>query len=177
MRNSKTGLLFSAILATLASACMREKAAAPASQPGGAAPPPASSGLAFAPDIPDRLRKLARTPIDYDRALLDARETAAVTKLIEASRYMNDIYLSQVWAGNPALRSRVATAGNAGDTTARWALALFDVHKGPWDRLKQNEPFVGRDPKPPGAGFYPTDMTKEEFEKWVAEHPQDKAAF
>ena len=177
MRNSKTGLLFSAILATLASACMREKAAAPASQPGGAAPRPASSGLVFAPDIPDRLRKLARTPIDYDRALLVARETAAVTKLIEASRYMNDIYLSQVWAGNPALRSRVATAGNAGDTTARWALALFDVHKGPWDRLKQNEPFVGKDPKPPGAGFYPTDMTKEEFEKWVAEHPQDKAAF
>ncbi|HEX5135177.1 MAG TPA: peptidase [Thermoanaerobaculia bacterium] len=178
MRISKTGLFFSATLAAFAAGCAREKAAAPAGQPGGQiSSPAASSGLAFAPDIPDRLRKLARTPIDYDHALLDAKETQVVAKLIEASRYLNNIFLSQVWEGNPALRGQIAAAAGKGDSTARWALALFDVHKGPWDRLKQNEPFVGKDPKPPGAGFYPTDMTKEEFEKWVAAHPQDKAAF
>jgi peptidase M49-like protein len=175
MRISKTGLLF--CVAAFAAGCAREKAATPAGAPGSGPSPAGSSGLVFAPDIPDRLRKLARTPIDYDHALLDPKETQVVGKLIQASKYINDIFLSQVWEGNPALRARVAAARDQGDTTARWAIALFDVHKGPWDRLKENEPFIGKEPKPPGAGFYPADMKKEEFEKWVADHPQDKAAF
>ena len=79
-------------------------------------------------------------------------------------------------AENPDLRDRVGRAAQQ-NPAAGWALALFDVHKGPWDRLKENEPFIGNRPKPPGAGFYPADMTKEEFEKWVADHPQDKEAF
>src|SRR5262249_40553428 len=31
--------------------------------------------------------------------------------------------------------------------------------------------------KPPGAGFYPTDMTRDEFERWVASHPSERSAF
>ena len=178
MRISNIRLVLLAALAAFAAGCAREKTAAPAGQTGGpVASASASSGLVFAPDIPDRLRKLARIPIDYDHGLLDAKETQVVAKLIEASRYMNNIFLSQVWEGNPALRERISAAAGKGDSTARWALALFDVHKGPWDRLKQNEPFVGKDPKPPGAGFYPADLTKEEFERWVSAHPRDKAAF
>lgn len=178
MRISNIRLVLLAALAAFAAGCAREKIAPPAGQTGGpVASASASSGLVFAPDIPDRLRKLARIAIDYDHALLDAKETQVVAKLIEASRYMNNIFLSQVWEGNPALRERISAAAGKGDSTARWALALFDVHKGPWDRLKQNEPFVGKDPKPPGAGFYPADMTKEEFERWVSAHPRDKAAF
>ncbi|MFA0964026.1 Zn-dependent hydrolase [Roseivirga sp. BDSF3-8] len=39
------------------------------------------------------------------------------------------------------------------------------INYGPWDRLEGNEPFIkGVGPKPKGANFYPTDMTKEEFE-------------
>ena len=132
--------------------------------------------LAIAPDVRDRLSQLPRTPIDYDRALLDAKETQVVGKLIEASRFMNDIFLSQVSEENRELRDRVARSARQ-VPAAGWALALFDVHKGPWDRLKENEPFIGNRAKPPGAGFYPTDMTREEFEKWVADHPQDKEAF
>ena len=132
--------------------------------------------LVIAPDVRDRLSQLPRTPIDFDRALLDAKETQVVGKLIEASRFMNDIFLSQVSAENPELRNRVAQAARQ-TPAANFALALFDVHKGPWDRLKENEPFVGTRPKPEGAGFYPADMTKEEFEKWVAAHPEEKEAF
>jgi len=41
-----------------------------------------------------------------------------------------------------------------------------ELNYGPWDRLAGNGPFVaGVGPKPPGAGFYPLDMTKEEFER------------
>ena len=174
MRPSKLVSPFFLGLAVLAAAaCSREKA----SMTPGRSDASAFGGLTFAPDITERIRKLARTPIDYDHGLLDAKETQVVGKLIEASRYMNDIFLSQVWTGNVDVRNRVVAATQQKDPTPRWALALFDVHKGPWDRLDQNFPFIGKDPKPPGAGFYPTDMTKQEFEKWVADHPGDKAAF
>jgi hypothetical protein len=162
-------------LVAFAFGCSPEKSSTTSGRPEGVSP--AASGLALAPDIPDRLRKLARTSIDYDHGLLDARETDVVGKLIDASRLMNDIFLSQVSEANPAMRGRVVTAVEQGNPAARWALALFDVHKGPWDRLKENEPFIGKDRKPAGAGFYPTDLTKEEFERWLAAHPRDKAAF
>jgi hypothetical protein len=179
MCSSRVVGLFLAATAGMAG-CSREKTTMTPASPGTPAAASASasaSGLFFAPDIPDRLRKLARTPIDYDHSLLDEKETQVVAKLIEASRYMNDIFLVQVADANPALLRRVAEAAEQGDPAARWALALFNVHKGPWDRLKENEPFIGRDPKPPGAGFYPVDMTKEEFERWVAAHPRDKEMF
>ena len=48
---------------------------------------------------------------------------------------------------------------------------------GPFDRLEDNEPFIGKDKKPLGANFYPGDMTKEEFEKWIKANPNDEKAF
>jgi hypothetical protein len=174
MRSSRLAALL-LVAGALAAACSREKTTMTSASPGtpGAG---TSSGLTFAPDIRERLSKLPRTPIGFDRSLLDAKETPVVQKLIEASRYMNDIFLTQVSESNPDLFGRLSAA-EGGNPSARWARALFDVHKGPWDRLKENEPFIGKDRKPPGAGFYPTDMTKEEFERWVQAHPADKDAF
>ena len=158
MRKPRTAALLLGAVG-LAAACSREKTSVTPGAPGGPGTT-SSSGLVLAPDIRDRLSKLPRTPIDYDRALLDPKETQVVQKLIEASRYMNDIFLVQVSQSNPDVLQRVSQAA-AGDPAARWARALFDVHKGPWDRLKENEPFIGKEPKPPGAGFYPPDMKKE----------------
>ncbi|MCW8983991.1 MAG: hypothetical protein OQK55_01510, partial [Thermoanaerobaculales bacterium] len=45
------------------------------------------------------------------------------------------------------------------------------------DRLVHYEPFLGDTVRPPGAGYYPEDMTAEEFEAWLAEHPEDREAF
>lgn len=137
----------------------------------------AAAPLAFAPDIPARLAQLPRTPIDYDRKLLDEKETRAAQKLVEASRLLDEIFLRQVWQGNPALRDRLAAALRAGEAGAAQAFALFEIHKGPWDRLKGDEPFIGTQRKPPGAGFYPEDVSKAELEGWLAKHPEDKAAF
>lgn len=137
----------------------------------------ASAPLAFAPDIPARLARLPRTTVDYDRKLLDERETRVVQKLIEASRFLDEIFIRQVWQGNPALRDRLAAAARAGQPGVLQALALFEVHKGPWDRLKGDEPFIGTQKKPAGGGFYPGDMTRAELEAWIGKHPGDKAAF
>lgn len=39
------------------------------------------------------------------------------------------------------------------------------INYGPWDRMKDNEPFIeGYGEKPAGCAFYPADMTQEEFD-------------
>ncbi|HEV7920697.1 MAG TPA: hypothetical protein VGR02_07895 [Thermoanaerobaculia bacterium] len=40
--------------------------------------------------------------------------------------------------------------------------------------MKNDEPFVGAMKKPEGAGFYPEDLTKEELERYIAAHPDQK---
>jgi len=55
-------------------------------------------------------------------------------------------------------------------------LDMFDLHFGPWDTLAENHPFYGGEAIPVGAGFYPTDLTKEDFEAYLAAHPAEKDA-
>src|SRR5262249_15080581 len=54
----------------------------------------------------------------------------------------------------------------------------FVINKGPWSRPDQNEPFVDGAPreKPPQGGFYPDDITKDEFNNWQSTlSPSDRA--
>ncbi len=136
--------------------------------------------LEVVPDIQERLAKLPETVIDYDRNLLNEEEQRVVAKLIEASHYIHDIFLRQVSEDNPALRRKLATLGE-NSLLHRNGLRYFDLMMGPWDRLLNNQPFLSppgpAGAKPPGAGFYPPDMTREEFEAWVKAHPEDRESF
>ena len=71
------------------------------------------------------------------------------------------------WTTCSGRRLSRATAANCSPGTADPAVRSFvELNYGPWDRLDGNAPFVpGFGAKPPGAGFYPVDMTKEEFER------------
>jgi len=136
--------------------------------------------LDLAPDIQQRLLKLPRTVIDYDHRLLSANDRKVVAKLIEVSKDIEDLYWQQVSEDTPAYLHELLKWAPK-QPQYRQAFSLFYIMKGRWDRLKENEPFLGpfgaEGKKPAGAGFYPTDMTKDEFEKWIAAHPQDKETF
>jgi len=129
--------------------------------------------LTVAADTPQRLAQLPRTVIDYDRSLLNDNERQVVAKLIEASKLIDEIFWRQVSEQNPNLRSRLQTQAND-SALDRAGYEYFLMNKGPWDRLKRDEPFVGTKAKPAGAAFYPEDITKEEFERYVAAHPEKK---
>src|SRR3954452_10741576 len=129
--------------------------------------PPAATSLTAAPDVAQRMAQLPRTVIDYDHSLLNDNERQVVSKLIEASQQIDEIYWRQVSEENPVWRAQLAKQGGP-------AYDYFIANKGPWDRLKDDEPFVGTMKKPAGAAFYPADMTKEEFERYVAAHPAQK---
>ena len=54
----------------------------------------------------------------------------------------------------------------------------FNLYYGPFDRLNQDAPFINlNENKPLGANYYPVDMSKEEFELWINDHPEDEEAF
>ncbi|HEY2091381.1 MAG TPA: peptidase [Thermoanaerobaculia bacterium] len=132
------------------------------------AAPAKAPSLAVAPDVAQRVKQLPRTTIRYT-ATLSANEKKVVDRLIEASKAIDEIYWRQVSEENPALRAQLAKSGGP-------AYEYFLMNKGPWDRLKDDEPFIGKKKKPAGAAFYPENMTKEELEKYVAAHPDQKEA-
>jgi hypothetical protein len=136
--------------------------------------PAEDSSLIIASDIEQRLAQFAPTPLTADLSALGETDRAVLNKLVEAARYMDQIFLIQAGAGNPALQSRLATLSGPAAEAAR---QYFEINFGPWDRLQEREPFVGTAPHPEGAGYYPEDLTKEEFERWLTDHPQDREAF
>ncbi|HEX8185073.1 MAG TPA: hypothetical protein VF747_09990, partial [Blastocatellia bacterium] len=114
-----------------------------------------------------KISRFAPTVVTADASRLAAGDRKALDKLIQAARLMDPIYYRQVWSGNVALMKKL----EADKTPAgRERLHYFMINKGPWSRLDSNEPFIEGVPheKPPQAGFYPDDITKEEFNAWVA---------
>jgi len=129
-------------------------------------------------DITRQYEKFAEVKMNPDVSFLTQAERNVVNKLIEASGYLSQIYLLQRGTDYPQRRYEIQQKAVKGDTNAVTQLAMFDLHFGPCDTLEDdNRVFVGDTPCPAGAGFYPADMTKTEFEKWIADHPEDKAAF
>lgn len=118
--------------------------------------------------------QFARIEMAPDVSFLTDEERQVINLLNEAGNLMSAIYMRQISPQNPMWREEIA----ASDLEDRaMLLDLFDLHFGPWDTLDHNEPFYGSAERPEGAGFYPADMTKQEFEDWIAAHPDDEEAF
>jgi Peptidase family M49 len=121
--------------------------------------PPGSS-------VDAKIRRFAPTEITADISHLSEGDRKALTKIIEAAKLLDPLFLRQVWSGNEAFQKKLA-ADTSPEGIAR--LHYFRINAGPWSRLDNNEPFIDGVPreKPKNANYYPDDMTKEEFESWV----------
>ncbi|MCA1568506.1 MAG: hypothetical protein LC803_23230 [Acidobacteria bacterium] len=135
----------------------------------------AAAATAARTSLDAKIRRFAPTTLTADTARLSAGDRRALAKIIEAAKLLDPLYLEQVWSGNPALKRRLEA-----DKTAegRARLHYFRINVGPWSRLDGNEPFVEGVPrqKPHHANYYPDDMTKEEFNAWVATLPAEEKA-
>jgi hypothetical protein len=113
-----------------------------------------------------QIRQFALTEISADTSRLSEGDRKALDKLIEAARFLDPLYLRQVWSGNDALKKKLES-----DTSpeGKERLHYFTINKGPWSRNEENKPFIDGVPheKPPQAGFYPDDITKDEFNSWL----------
>jgi hypothetical protein len=121
--------------------------------------------------LASKIKRFAPTELTADVSRLSDGDRKALDKLIEAARLLDPLYLRQVWSGNEALKKRLESDSSS---AGREILHYFMINKGPWSRLDNDEPFVEGVPneKPSHAGFYPDDITRDEFESWVAGLPE-----
>ena len=122
-------------------------------------------------DMTARVAQFAPALLDFDDRSLAGWEKQVLRKLVDASMIMHDIFMIQVAPQNPQWRSQLANSNGAGKQAA---LEYFDIMVGPWDRLEGGAPFLEVGPRPAGAGFYPPDLTKQEFESFLIANPSRK---
>jgi hypothetical protein len=123
----------------------------------------ASSTKTVEPPIERKLAQYTTVRLTTDLDKLTGSERQMIPLLIAAARSMDSIYWRQAYGSRDSLLQSIKDPG-----TRRYA----EINYGPWDRLDGNAPFVeGVGPKPKGAGFYPRDMSKEEFEAAAAKSP------
>ncbi len=119
-------------------------------------------------NVGDLLKRFAPVEVTADISFLPENEKQALAKLIQASQYMDKIFLRQVWEKNPEYKKMLARRS---DTLGRDAYQYFLISFGLWDRLEHDASFISDMKKPDGAGYYPVDFCKNEFETYVEKHP------
>lgn len=83
-------------------------------------------------------------------------EKQCLKMMIQAARFMDNIFWMESFPGYDTFWDQLSN-----DTIRHF----FQLNYGPWDRLNNNLSFIeGIGTKPLGAGFYPQDMTKKEFD-------------
>jgi hypothetical protein len=106
--------------------------------------------------IEKNLAGYAKVKLTADLSKLSEKEKQMIPLLIQASQIMDDLYWQQSFGNKDSLLNTIAD-----DRTKQFVLLNY----GPWDKLNNDTPFIaGVGIKPPGANFYPKDITKKELE-------------
>jgi len=117
-------------------------------------------------ELPKKIRRFSPTVLTANTARLSARDRQALRKIIAAAKYMDLLFLRQVWSGNESLKKKLEADKSP---PGRMLLHYFLINDGPWSRLDEKQPFIDDVPrKPEHANYYPDDMTKDEFNSWLA---------
>ncbi len=130
------------------------------------------------PESPSRLdaqiNRYVPVELTADISALSEGDRQALAKLVQAAGFMDSLFLRQKWSGNEALLAKLRA-----DTSpeGKKLLQYFWINMGPWSKLDHDEPFIdGVSPHPAGANYYPGDMTREEFNTWLATLPEKEQA-
>jgi hypothetical protein len=138
---------------------------------GSAAKGAESAGMQVVPDLEQRLAKFRRVEMPFNSSGLTTREVKMVNKLVDASRYLEEIYWRQMDPDGLTLYQSLAGSKNPKDEMLR---RYIWINASRFDLLDMNKPFVGTTPLPPGRGFYPQDLTHEQIDRYVKDHPERK---
>jgi hypothetical protein len=107
--------------------------------------------------IEKNLAGYEKVRLTTDISKLTEKEKQMIPLLIEAAKIMDDLYWQQSFGNKDSLLNTIQ------DEKTKQFVTL---NYGPWDKLNNDTPFLaGVGTKPPGAQFYPKDITKEEFDK------------
>ncbi len=97
----------------------------------------------------------AAVDLKADISHLSDNQKELLRLLFRVADIMDDIYWAQVFPDRDAVLENMVN-----EDVARF----FKINYGPWERLNGNLPFLpDYGLKPAGSGYYPPDMTREEF--------------
>jgi hypothetical protein len=114
----------------------------------------------------EKVNQFALVDLKTDLSHLSQNQKKMLVKLIEVGDIMEDLFWKDAFPGD-----RDAFLKSLPDEATR---EFARIMYGPWDRMNGNKPFVdGYGEKPLGANYYPTDITKEEFEAWDEPNKMD----
>ena len=118
-------------------------------------------------DLGERLARWKRVAMPFQGGSLSARERQMVEKLVEASRLLDQAFWRQ---------SDIAGYQLYRTTTNSALKTLLGIMGGRWDLTDDNRVFAGDAPMPTGREVYPHDLSRDEVERYVAQHAGDKSA-
>ena len=112
-------------------------------------------------EMQKKLSKYVTFKLTSDLNVLTENERKMLPILIKAASIMNELFWYEAYGDKNQLLDSISNE----DTKN-----FVEINYGPWDRLDGNIPFIeGVGNKPAGANFYPTDMTKLEFDAFADE--------
>jgi hypothetical protein len=127
----------------------------------------------IAPDLQKEVAKFKAVRMPFDSSRLTVRERQMLDKLVEACQFLESIYWRQSDPQGLQLYHSLAAKTTPGDVALR---RFLRVNGSRFDLINDNAPFVGTAPWPPGRNIFPWDMKREEFDGYMAAHPQQKDA-
>jgi hypothetical protein len=106
-------------------------------------------------EMQQKVEEFAEVELTTDLSNLTEKERQMIAVFIDIADIMNDLFWKQSFGDKSVL-----------DTISdEWTKRFAMINYGPWERLNDLKPFMnGYGEKPLGSQFYPTDMTKKEFE-------------
>ncbi|HWF13327.1 MAG TPA: hypothetical protein VG272_06300 [Candidatus Acidoferrales bacterium] len=133
-----------------------------------------AKNLVIAPDLSQEVAKFKPVKMPFDMTHLSERERQMMAKLVEACQNLESIYWRQ--SDPDGLQLYHSLAGSTAPTDAAALRRFLRINGSRYDLIKNNTPFVGTAPWPPGRNIFPWGITREEFDRYVAAHPEQKEA-
>ncbi len=116
-------------------------------------------------NIQQKVEEFIPVKLSTDLSVLSEKEKQMLPILFETAQIMEDLYWRQAWGDRDELLN---------NTEDEYLKKFIKINYGPWERLNDNQSFVsGIGTKPAGAQFYPSDMTKDEFEAFTDDKKSD----
>jgi hypothetical protein len=133
---------------------------------------PISRNWKVAPDLDARLARYKTVRMPLNSAKLTPRERQLVERLVQASRYLENIFWRQ---NDPEALTPYQQLDDSPDPQDQKLHKLLFINASRFDQLDGNRPFLGTQPMPPGRGFYPAGITRADLEEYVRAHPESKS--
>ena len=103
-----------------------------------------------------KVAEFATVKLTYDPSQLTENEKQIIPILIEVARIFDGLFWQQTFGDKQTFLDSIQSG-----PAKKFAM----INYGPWELLNGNSPFIaGFGEKPPGANYYPADMSKDEFE-------------